>query len=132
MMGVMETLCFAAILLLFTTPQTESLSIKRQVASSDADLTAALAVLQRHRRQASDIDYLRGYLLENRDKIPPSYLNALNENYGLNLESYYSKQPNAEDILDRQMLMDAYKPKNYKDVGLFDLYEPDKRNVKRS
>lgn len=128
----METLCFAAILLLFTTPQTESLSIKRQVASSDADLTAALAVLQRHRRQASDIDYLRGYLLENRDKIPPSYLNALNENYGLNLESYYSKQPNAEDILDRQMLMDAYKPKNYKDVGLFDLYEPDKRNVKRS
>nr|XP_011419129.2 uncharacterized protein LOC105322232 isoform X3 [Crassostrea gigas] len=132
MMGVMETLCFAAILLLFTTPQTESLSIKRQVASSDADLTAALAVLQRHRRQASDIDYLRSYLLENRNKIPPSYLNALNENYGLNLESYYSKQPNAEDILDRQMLMDAYKPKNYKDVGLFDLYEPDKRNVKRS
>uniref|UniRef100_A0A8W8IUG3 Uncharacterized protein n=1 Tax=Magallana gigas TaxID=29159 RepID=A0A8W8IUG3_MAGGI len=131
-MGVMETLCFAAILLLFTTPQTESLSIKRQVASSDADLTAALAVLQRHRRQASDIDYLRSYLLENRNKIPPSYLNALNENYGLNLESYYSKQPNAEDILDRQMLMDAYKPKNYKDVGLFDLYEPDKRNVKRS
>lgn len=128
----METLCFAAILLLFTTPQTESLSIKRQVASSDADLTAALAVLQRHRRQASDIDYLRSYLLENRNKIPPSYLNALNENYGLNLESYYSKQPNAEDILDRQMLMDAYKPKNYKDVGLFDLYEPDKRNVKRS
>uniref|UniRef100_K1R095 Uncharacterized protein n=1 Tax=Magallana gigas TaxID=29159 RepID=K1R095_MAGGI len=131
-MGVIETLCFAAILLLFTTPQTESLSIKRQVASSDADLTAALAVLQRHRRQASDIDYLRSYLLENRNKIPPSYLNALNENYGLNLESYYSKQPNAEDILDRQMLMDAYKPKNYKDVGLFDLYEPDKRNVKRS
>lgn len=130
-MGVMETLCFAAILLLFTTPQTESLSIKRHVASSDADLTAALAVLQRHRRQASDIDYLRSYLLENRNKIPPSYLNALNENYGLNLESYYSKQP-TEDVLDRQMLMDAYKPKNYKDVGLFDSYEPDKRNVKRS
>lgn len=127
----METLCFAAILLLFTTPQTESLSIKRHVASSDADLTAALAVLQRHRRQASDIDYLRSYLLENRNKIPPSYLNALNENYGLNLESYYSKQP-TEDVLDRQMLMDAYKPKNYKDVGLFDSYEPDKRNVKRS
>lgn len=131
-MGVMETLCFAAILLLFTTPQTESLSIKRHVASSDADLTAALAVLQRHRRQASDIDYLRSYLLENRNKIPPSYLNALNENYGLNLESYYSKQPTAEDVLDRQILMDAYKPKNYKDVGLFDSYEPDKRNVKRS
>lgn len=128
----METLCFAAILLLFTTPQTESLSIKRHVASSDADLTAALAVLQRHRRQASDIDYLRSYLLENRNKIPPSYLNALNENYGLNLESYYSKQPTAEDVLDRQILMDAYKPKNYKDVGLFDSYEPDKRNVKRS
>lgn len=127
----METLCFAAILLLFTTPQTESLSIKRHVASSDADLTAALAVLQRHRRQASDIDYLRSYLLENRNKIPPSYLNALNENYGLNLESYYSKQP-TENVLDRQMLMDAYKPKNYKDVGLFDSYEPDKRNVKRS
>lgn len=128
----METLCFAAILLLFTTPQTESLSIKRHVASSDADLTAALAVLQRHRRQASDIDYLRSYLLENRNKIPPSYLNALNDNYGLNLESYYSKQPTAEDVLDRQILMDAYKPKNYKDVGLFDSYEPDKRNVKRS
>lgn len=128
----METLCFAAILLLFTTPQTESLSIKRHVASSDADLTAALAVLQRHQRQASDIDYLRSYLLENRNKIPPSYLNALNENYGLNLESYYSKQPTAEDVLDRQILMDAYKPKNYKDVGLFDSYEPDKRNVKRS
>lgn len=131
-MGVMETLCFAAILLLFTTPHTESLSIKRHEANTDADLTAALAVLQRHRRQASDIDYLRSYLLENRNKIPQSYLNALNGNYGLNLESYYSKQPTAEDILDRQMLMDAYKPKNYKDIGLFDPYESDKRNVKRS
>ena len=91
-MGVLETLSFAAILFLSSAPQTESLSIKRRAPrSSDADLTAALAVLQRHRRQTSDMDYLKSYLLENQDKIPPSYLNALNENYGLNLENYYSQ-----------------------------------------
>ncbi|XP_078311233.1 uncharacterized protein LOC111134781 isoform X2 [Crassostrea virginica] len=132
-MGVLETLSFAAILFLSSAPQTESLSIKRRAPrSSDADLTAALAVLQRHRRQTSDMDYLKSYLLENQDKIPPSYLNALNENYGLNLENYYSEQPVSDNIYDRRMLLDAYDRNNYKDVGLFAPYKSDKRNVKRS
>ncbi|XP_061171489.1 uncharacterized protein LOC133181003 isoform X1 [Saccostrea echinata] len=127
----METVCFAAILLMFTSPQTESLSIKRRSLRSSDDLTAALAVLRRHKRQTSDIGYLRNYLIDNQDRIPESYLNVLNDNYGLNLEKYYPQQPISENILDREMLQDAYK-NTYKDVGPFVTDESDERNIKGS
>lgn len=127
-MGVMETFCFAAILLLLATPHTESLSIKRRSPRSSNDLTAALNVLRRHKRQTSDVEYLRDYLLENQDRIPEPYLNVLNDNYDLNLGKFYPHQALPENLVDEQMLIDAYK--NYKESTV--PYKLDNRNVKRS
>jgi hypothetical protein len=129
-MGVMETFCFAAILLILATTHTESFSIKRRSLRSSDDLTAALNVLRRHKRQTSDVEYLRDYLLENQDRISEPYLDVLNDNYDLRLRKFYPHQAIPENLINKQMLIDAYK--NYKDLGSSVPYESENRDLERS